>query len=81
MLHTYAWNTGSYNGPQTVKSNKVGFISIGEKACSIMVTVVRKVNAAEQPGRQTNMSSLRKECDDLRQYVRSYVSGILVHML
>ncbi|EKM75254.1 hypothetical protein AGABI1DRAFT_123293 [Agaricus bisporus var. burnettii JB137-S8] len=51
---------------QTVKSNKAEFISVGEKACTIMVTIVEKVNAAEQPGRQTDMSSLEKECGNLR---------------
>lgn len=69
MLHTHSPNADFHNASQTVKSNKAEFISVGEKACTIMVTIVEKVNAAEQPGRQTDMSSLEKECGKLRGYV------------
>ncbi|XP_006457224.1 hypothetical protein AGABI2DRAFT_123092 [Agaricus bisporus var. bisporus H97] len=50
-----------------VKSNKEEFIAVGEKACIIMVTIIQKVNAAEQPGCRTDMTSLEKECGDLRR--------------
>ncbi|EKM75253.1 hypothetical protein AGABI1DRAFT_109541, partial [Agaricus bisporus var. burnettii JB137-S8] len=52
---------------QRVKSNKEEFIAVGEKACIIMVAIIQKVNAAEQPGCRTDMTSLEKECGDLRR--------------
>lgn len=49
------------------------FQSVGEKACTIMVTIVHKVNEAEQPNRRTDRSSLEKDCDDLKRYVCGHV--------
>lgn len=62
----------SYNDSKTVQSNKEAFEGLGEKACKIMVEVVRKVNVAEQPGSNTNRTKLEEECGTLCRYAYQF---------
>ncbi|KAF7783851.1 hypothetical protein Agabi119p4_16 [Agaricus bisporus var. burnettii] len=65
---------------QTVKSNKADFQGLGEKACLIMATVIQKVNAAEQPNSQVNMTSLQKECNDMRHTMEDIKKTVKKHV-
>lgn len=57
-----------YDNNQKAKSNRKKFIALGEEACKMVTEIIRKVNAAEQPDSNANMTSLQEDCRNMLLY-------------